>query len=151
MSEGKTGHIFDGAMGNMEIGSNGVLPLPMLTELPDLEADQYLVFRCARAMTAKLALSRAKGRNGWHTQRCSDDYLRNMLREHLEKGDMVDVLNLAGMILVRQEVREQQASLLEHQVILGPTGNGMKEEKTGHAMAAMLASGEQCRINNSTD
>ena len=42
-------------------------------------------------------------------------------------------------------------SPLWQQVIFGPTGNGTKGEKTGHTMAAMLASGEQCRINNSTD
>ena len=103
-----------------------------LSGLSDVEADHYLVRRCAEQMTAKLALSRAKGRSGWHTQDCSDDTLREMLREHLEKGDMVDVLNLAGMILVRQEVREQQASPLEHQVCLGPTGGAStKVEKIG--------------------
>ena len=30
-----------------------------------------------------------------------------MLRDHVEKGDMVDVLNLAGMILVRRMARIQ--------------------------------------------
>ena len=75
--------------------------------MSDIEADDYLVRTCASAMVDKLAWSRAKGRGGWHTPQCSDDRLRQMLRDHVEKGDMVDVLNLAGMILVRRMARIQ--------------------------------------------
>ncbi|MDA8153489.1 MAG: hypothetical protein M0003_12425 [Acidithiobacillus sp.] len=117
-----------------------------LSGLSDVEADHYLVRRCAEHMTAKLALSRAKGRGGWHTPRCDVDHLHRMLREHVEKGDMVDVLNLAGMILVRQSCGRQesygqqgasgqqaaskQTSLPDHQACLGPTGGpGTKAEK----------------------
>jgi hypothetical protein len=57
----------------------------------DLAVDQF-----AQAMKAKMADSRAKGRNGWQT--CPDDYLLNMLREHIDKGDMRDVANLAMML-----------------------------------------------------
>ena len=46
--------------------------------------------------SAKMAASRAKGRGGWQT--CPVDVLWRMLREHVEKGDPVDVANLAMMI-----------------------------------------------------
>ncbi len=116
MSEEKSGYIFVDAS----------IPFPMLAELPDLEADQYLVLRCAAQMASKLSSSRAKGRSGWHTSKCDDEHLHKMLREHVEKGDMVDVLNLAGMILVRQE----SVSTMGPTLMLGPTGGvGTKAEK----------------------
>ncbi len=103
-----------------------------LNGMSDVEADYYLVRYCAEQMTAKLALSRAKGRSGWHTDRCNDDQLLTMLKAHVEKGDMVDALNLAGMIMVRQESRKRQESLREHHVCLGPTGGGgAKAENVG--------------------
>ena len=108
------------------------IPVAGLHAMSDVEADTVLVRLCAERMTVKLSLSRAKGRGGWHTPNCGDEYLLKSLREHVEKGDMVDVLNLAGMILVRQESRKQQESPLEHHVCLGPTGgDSTKAEKIG--------------------
>lgn len=140
MSEEKTGYHFVDEMDDVEMGPYAVLSSSILAELPDLEADQYLVLRCARAMTAKLASSHAKGRGGWHTPGCSDEHLRRMLLEHVEKGDMVDVLNIAGMILVRQEAVQSQntwkadgpdpISVTESTLMLGATGGvGTKGEK----------------------
>lgn len=113
--------------------SGGITLFTPLSGLSDVEADYYLARRCVERMTAKLALSRAKGRGGWHTPECSDEHLHKMLREHVEKGDMVDVLNIAGMILVRQEAAACKARA-EHDPIpvpmLGPTGGtGTKAEK----------------------
>ncbi|MHB1704959.1 MAG: hypothetical protein ACYCSH_02770 [Acidithiobacillus sp.] len=110
------------------------VPGVALGAMSDVEADHFLVRQCAEHMAAKLALSRAKGRGGWHTPRCDVSHLHRMLREHVEKGDMVDVLNLAGMILVRQSCGQQeaskQASPPDHQACLGPTGGpGTKAEK----------------------
>lgn len=45
----------------------------------------------AAAMKEKLAKARAKGRGGWQT--CPPEELSRMLREHVEKGDPVDVAN----------------------------------------------------------
>lgn len=45
----------------------------------------------AAAMKEKLAKARAKGRGGW--QSCPPKELSRMLREHVEKGDPVDVAN----------------------------------------------------------
>lgn len=47
------------------------------------------IFACI--MKDKLAKSRAKGRAGW--EQCDPTALSAMLREHVEKGDPVDVAN----------------------------------------------------------
>jgi hypothetical protein len=58
-----------------------------------LPFDNSVVDLFAQSMKDKLAISAAKGRSGWQT--CPPDDLRRMLREHLEKGDPVDVANFA--------------------------------------------------------
>ena len=58
--------------------------------------DDRAVDAFAVAMKAKMAVSRAKGRSGWQT--CPASVLWQILREHVEKGDPVDVANLAMMI-----------------------------------------------------
>lgn len=75
-----------------------------LHDLTEEQADALLVERAAEAMTKKLALCRSKGRGGWGGTTCRNSVLRLMLVEHVEKGDMVDVLNLAAMILVRDQI-----------------------------------------------
>jgi hypothetical protein len=64
-------------------------------------SDDLAVDRFAAAMKAKLAVSRAKGRGGWET--CPVPDLLAMLREHVAKGDMRDVANLAMMIHLNRE------------------------------------------------
>ena len=58
--------------------------------------DDTAVKLFAVAMKQKMALSRAKGREEW--RKCSTDELWEMLREHVTKGDPVDVANIAMMI-----------------------------------------------------
>ena len=72
-------------------------------------ADDLAVNRFACAMMQKMALSRAKGRGGWQT--CPVDVLWDMLREHVAKGDPVDVANLAMMIHENSQ-RAERARLL---------------------------------------
>lgn len=79
-----------------------------LEQLPDEVADRYMVDRCGIAMQVRMTLEHAKGRSGWNTGQCSDEKLYQMLKEHIEKGDMVDVLNLAGMLFVRQDARKRE-------------------------------------------
>lgn len=74
-----------------------------LAQADDTRADQILVETATARMDSKLLASRQKGRGGWHTDRCRTAGLEAMLREHIDKGDMADVLNLAAMILVRRE------------------------------------------------
>lgn len=154
MSEEREGYIFVDAMGEADLCPSGVVPFSVLTGFTDVEADHYLVRRCAERMPAKLVLSRAKGRGGWHTSECNDEYLHKMLREHVGKGDMVDVLNIAGMILVRQEARARQESIpvTGSMPMLGPTGGPCtKAEKTRRILAAMWSSGEPYSYKSSGD
>lgn len=58
--------------------------------------DEVAVNSFSRAMLDKMARSRVKGRGGW--QGCGNAALWEMLREHFEKGDPVDVANFAMMI-----------------------------------------------------
>lgn len=60
-------------------------------DAPHGNVDDDAVNNFAVAMKGKLAQARAKGRSGW--QECSPISLSAMLREHVEKGDPVDVAN----------------------------------------------------------
>lgn len=59
-------------------------------------SDDDAIDTFANAMRDKMALGCAKGRDGWRT--CPVDVLWQMLREHVEKGDPVDIANFAMMI-----------------------------------------------------
>lgn len=66
-------------------------------------SDDLAVDRFAAAMKAKLAKKREEGRGGWDGPTCSAEILSQMLRKHVEKGDPVDVANLAMMLQQRGE------------------------------------------------
>ena len=77
------------------------------TKYADPMIDRYLAETLDVAVREKLEASRAKGRGGWWDQsRCDVEVLRQMLRKHVEKGDMIDAAVLAGMIYVRGIVDE---------------------------------------------
>ncbi|MFY1883709.1 hypothetical protein ACOTCJ_20965 [Achromobacter xylosoxidans] len=60
----------------------------------DIAVDSFAV-----AMKAKLAKKRAEGRGGWSdTSQCTAEFLSQLLRGHVDKGDPVDVGNLAMML-----------------------------------------------------
>ena len=66
--------------------------------------DNRAVDRFAGAMTSKLAAARRKGRGGWDRKdECSAEDLSRLLREHVEKGDPVDVANFCMMLHQRGE------------------------------------------------
>lgn len=66
--------------------------------------DDIAVDRFAAAMKEKLARKREEGRGGWDDkEKCSGEYLSRLLREHVDKGDPVDVGNLAMMLHQRGE------------------------------------------------
>ena len=66
--------------------------------------DNHSVNQFAFAMRAKLAEKREEGRGGWHDKDyCSVYYLSRLLREHVEKGDPVDVANFCMMLHQRGE------------------------------------------------
>lgn len=67
-------------------------------------AKEQIIDHCAvrdfsEAMQAKMDKSRAKGRSGWHDPyQCTVSSLVKLMREHLDKGDYVDVGNFAMML-----------------------------------------------------
>ncbi len=66
--------------------------------------DNDAVDGLAGAMKEKLGLAREKGRGGWDDPtECSNDDLSRMLREHVEKGDPVDVANFCAFLVARGE------------------------------------------------
>lgn len=70
----------------------------------DVHPDDIAVDRFADAMKIKLAKKRNEGRGGWADKtECSQIFLSQLLREHVEKGDPVDVGNLAMMLHQRGE------------------------------------------------
>jgi len=67
----------------------------------DDAADASLVTYAGLAMISKLKASREKGRSGWWREEVTINDLMRMLLDHIRKGDMRDVMNIAGMIYVR--------------------------------------------------
>lgn len=65
-------------------------------------ADDAAVDRFAASMKAKMAAAREKGRGGWDDpERCTDEFLADLLVGHLEKrnaGNLQDIANLAMML-----------------------------------------------------
>ena len=77
----------------------------------DLAVDEF-----AKAMHAKMAAARAKGREGWDdADQCTLDYLADELLRHAAKGDPVDVANLAMMLFARGAGREVLAAAFSRQ------------------------------------
>lgn len=69
-----------------------------------VHADDLAVDRFAIAMKAKLAKKRAEGRGGWDRKdECTAEFLSALLRDHVNKGDPLDVGNLAMMLHQRSE------------------------------------------------
>ena len=75
--------------------------------------DDLAVDRFAAVMKAKLAKKRDDGRGGWSGPECSEETLSHMLRDHVVKGDPVDVANFAMMLHQRGE-RIAQAAPAPH-------------------------------------
>lgn len=70
----------------------------------EAEIDDMALAAFTAAMRDKLARKRDEGRGGWHDKTdCTNEHLSDLLRRHVEKGDPVDVANLAMMIHQRGE------------------------------------------------
>lgn len=63
------------------------------------------VMQAAVAMADKMQLSRNNGRFGWHDPKaCHIRSLMDSMLNHILKGDLVDVMNLAMMSWLRQDI-----------------------------------------------
>lgn len=81
----------------------GWLELPSMTPSAQ-HPDDAAVDGFAAAMKAKLAKAREKGRGGWQDpEQCTAESLRQDLRQHVHKGDPVDVGNFAMFLHARGE------------------------------------------------
>lgn len=71
---------------------------PRLTGHPD----DVAVDLFSAAMKEKLAAKRAEGRGGWNDpDKCSIGFLVSLLHGHIQKGDPVDIANIAMMLWSR--------------------------------------------------
>ncbi len=76
----------------------------------DEAMDEVLVQAAASMMRHKLAKARDKGRGGWwNPKECTARGLREAMEAHTEKGDPVDVMNLAAMVAVREMLETPNA------------------------------------------
>ncbi|KQY71327.1 hypothetical protein ASD52_06485 [Ensifer sp. Root142] len=67
-------------------------------------ADDAAVDSFFYEMKEKLAKKRDEGRGGWENKaECSEVFLSQLLREHVEKGDPIDVANFCMMLSQRGE------------------------------------------------
>lgn len=73
------------------------------TGLPAQHRDDVAVDKLSAAMKAKLAKQRAKGYGGWDDSECTREWLSKLLREHVDKGDPVDVANFCAFLAARGE------------------------------------------------
>ena len=71
--------------------------------------DDAAVDALAATMKANLAKQRAKGYSGWDTPEFTQQRLSDMLREHVDKGDPVDVANFCAFLAARGEGIAQAA------------------------------------------
>jgi len=76
--------------------------------------DDNAVGLLAMAMVTKLAKARAKGRSGWDTPECTQQHLSNLLREHVAKGDPVDVANFCAFLTARGESIAPEQTTVYH-------------------------------------
>ena len=68
-------------------------------------AENLMIMSISKAMLDKLKKKRDQGRSGWYQLHViKNEKLLGMLKNHVDKGDMVDVLNIAAMIYTRSEL-----------------------------------------------
>ena len=79
---------------------------------PENYADEKMAGITNEAMRSKLRIARDKGRHGWwNSEQCSIEDLKKMLLEQIKKGDMIDVMNFAGMIFIREKGEPAQQEI----------------------------------------
>lgn len=86
------------------VGQGAAQPCSAYHNMLASQADHEAVRNLSCAMMSKLQDSRSKGRSGWNDKtQCSAEHLSQLLREHVEKGDPVDVANFCAFLSARGE------------------------------------------------
>ena len=117
--------------------------------------DDAAVDALAATMKAKLAKQRAKGYSGWDTPEFTQQRLSDMLREHVDKGDPVDVANFCAFLAARGEgithaapaaqrdaldaARESEYRRGQHWSEIDGIGNELRAEALDTAIDAALS------------
>ena len=84
-----------------ELKAIPIVAMRRIIKTPVQHSDDIAVDLFAAKMKEKLAKSRDKGRGGWED--CPIEYLIASLKDHILKGDPVDVANFSMMISLRGE------------------------------------------------
>ena len=93
------------------VGQGAAQPCSAYHKMLASQADHEAVRNLSCAMMSKLQDSRSKGRSGWNDKtQCSAEHLSQLLREHVEKGDPVDVANFCAFLSARGEGITPQAA-----------------------------------------
>jgi hypothetical protein len=80
-----------------------------ISRISNEEADSILCEFTSYHMRQKLEKKRNDGKHGWFNSTCTNVNLMEMLKEHLNRGDMIDVINLAAMIEARKQIWGESA------------------------------------------
>lgn len=83
---------------------NTDLLIKFLQRVPDTDADDILVGNILKEMRISLKEKRESGSTGWHTKDANNYELMESLIKHVKDANMIDVINLASMILTRQDI-----------------------------------------------
>lgn len=79
-------------------------------DLSNEKADKELVEHTVCLMESKLSKKREEGYGGWHKfDECNNKYLLEKLNKNFKQGDLLDVINLASMILCRTSMYGDKA------------------------------------------
>lgn len=90
----------------------------MAASLTSQHPDDAAVDALAKRMKEKLAKQRAKAYGGWDTD-CTQERLSRMLREHVIKGDPIDVANFCAFLHARGE------GIASHEDVVWPEPTGI--------------------------
>ncbi len=102
-------YAYGGGQGPMAVMARELLAHRRASQTVPAHEDDLAVDRFAAVMKSKLAKKRNDGRGGWSGPECSEETLSRMLRDHIAKGDPVDVANFAMMLHQRGERIAQAA------------------------------------------
>ena len=124
-----------------------VVAMRRIIKTPVQHSDDIAVDLFAAKMKEKLAKSRDKGRGGWED--CTIEYLITSLKDHILKGDPVDVANFSMMISLRGEsiktpvwtVADQKAGRLPE---VGSKYLGKNELNPEAELICDLIDGDEC-------
>lgn len=89
-------------------GFDKTLAIHFIVRMPSREADDLLSEFASLEVRDRLKEKRESGKHGWHTAQCTNADLVNALKAKLDKGDYVDVMTYAAMLLARQRLFKEE-------------------------------------------